>query len=145
MPTNKSGIVLAALISPEPLSLETAMAEAGSDDCGAVVSFSGVIRNHDGGRDVARLSYSSHPTASAVIEALAAEVAQAHPGVRLWVAHRIGDLQIGDSALVCAAAAAHRKPAFEACSILVERVKAEVPVWKEQFFTDGTVEWVGIG
>lgn len=141
---NTTGAVLAAVVSEEPLSLDTAVAAVESDGCGAVVSFSGVIRNHDGGRQVDRLSYSSHPTAGDIIAALSADVAEAHPGVRLWVGHRIGDLRIGDSALVCAAAAAHRKEAFDACSILVERVKAEVPIWKEQFFSDGTVEWVGI-
>lgn len=141
---NTTEAVLAAVVSEEPLSLDTAVAAVESDKCGAVVSFSGVIRNHDGGRQVARLSYSSHPTAGGVIATLADDIAAAHPGVRLWVGHRIGDLQIGDPALVCAAAAAHRKEAFDACSILVERVKAEVPIWKEQFFTDGTVEWVGI-
>ncbi|WP_026536239.1 molybdenum cofactor biosynthesis protein MoaE [Arthrobacter sp. H14] len=145
MHTVNQGPVLAALVSAEPLSLETALAAVSSDECGAVVSFSGVIRDHDGGREVERLSYSSHPTAGAVIQRLADEAAAAHPGVRLWVGHRIGDLQIGDTALVCAAAAAHRRAAFEACSMLVERVKAEVPIWKEQFFTDGDVEWVGIG
>jgi molybdopterin synthase catalytic subunit len=141
---NTTGAVPAAIVSEEPLSLDTAVAAVESDTCGAVVSFSGVIRNHDGGRQVDRLSYSSHPTAGDIIAALAKDVAAAHPDVQLWVGHRIGDLRIGDSALVCAAAAPHRKEAFDACSILVERVKAEVPIWKEQFFSDGTVEWVGI-
>ncbi|WP_026820676.1 molybdenum cofactor biosynthesis protein MoaE [Arthrobacter castelli] len=139
-----AGAVLAAAVSDEPLNLDAAIAAVESDECGAVVSFSGVIRDHDGGRQVDRLSYSSHPTAGAVIAALADEVAASHPGIRLWVGHRVGDLRIGDPALVCAVASAHRKEAFDACATLVERVKAEVPIWKEQFFTDGTIEWVGI-
>ncbi len=54
-------------------------------------------------------------------------------------------LEIGDPALVCAVSAAHRGQAFAVCSELVDRIKAQVPIWKEQFFTDGTVEWVGAG
>jgi molybdopterin synthase catalytic subunit len=65
--------------------------------------------------------------------------------VRIWAAHRIGMLEIGDPALVCAVSAAHRGQAFAVCSELVDRIKERVPIWKEQFFTDGTVEWVGAG
>ena len=65
--------------------------------------------------------------------------------VRIWAAHRIGMLEIGDPALVCAVSAAHRGQAFAVCAELVDRIKAQVPIWKEQFFADGTVEWVGAG
>jgi molybdopterin synthase catalytic subunit len=65
--------------------------------------------------------------------------------VRIWAAHRIGLLEIGDPALVCAVSAAHRGQAFAVCSELVDRIKEQVPIWKEQFFSDGTVEWVGAG
>jgi molybdopterin synthase catalytic subunit len=65
--------------------------------------------------------------------------------VRIWAAHRVGMLEIGDPALVCAVSASHRGQAFEVCSGLVDRIKAQVPIWKEQFFSDGTVEWVGAG
>jgi molybdopterin synthase catalytic subunit len=65
--------------------------------------------------------------------------------VRIWAAHRIGMLEIGDPALVCAVSAAHRGQAFAVCSELVDRIKEQVPIWKEQFFSDGTVEWVGAG
>ncbi|NUP57901.1 MAG: molybdenum cofactor biosynthesis protein MoaE, partial [Pseudarthrobacter sp.] len=119
-------------------------------------------RNHDGGKAVERLSYSAHPTAhqvmSDVVARLVAEqnvaeqnVAGGNGGdavqqpVRIWAAHRIGMLEIGDPALVCAVSAAHRGQAFAVCSELVERIKEQVPIWKEQFFSDGTVEWVGAG
>ena len=65
--------------------------------------------------------------------------------MRIWAAHRIGMLEIGDPALVCAVSAAHRGQAFAVCSELVDRIKEQVPIWKEQFFADGTVEWVGAG
>jgi molybdopterin synthase catalytic subunit len=109
---------------------------------GAVVTFAGVVRDHDEGRGVVALSYSAHPSASDVIRTVALEVARAHPAVVLAVAHRVGDLGIGDIALACAAASAHRSEAFAACAALVDEVKAKVPIWKEQSFDDGTSEWV---
>ncbi|MBJ2121270.1 molybdenum cofactor biosynthesis protein MoaE [Arthrobacter sp. MSA 4-2] len=137
--------VVRACVSDTPITPEEAVAAVDSPRCGAAVSFSGVVRNHDGGREVTSLTYTSHPSAERVIAEVAAEIAARHVGVRLWVAHRIGPLEIGDSALVAAVAAAHRGAAFAACSELVDAVKERVPVWKEQFFTDGTVEWVGAG
>jgi molybdopterin synthase catalytic subunit len=75
---------------------------------------------------------------------VAAEVAANRPGVRaIAVSHRVGALEIGDAALVAAVAADHRGEAFETCAQLVEQVKARLPVWKHQFFADGTDEWVG--
>ncbi|BCW18768.1 molybdenum cofactor biosynthesis protein MoaE [Pseudarthrobacter enclensis] len=148
--------VVSAVLSPEPISVDQAIAAVESDTAGAVVSFSGVVRNHDGGKPVDRLSYSAHPTAHQVMaDVVARLVAEQNAGgadgeaeakpVRIWAAHRIGMLQIGDPALVCAVSAAHRGQAFAVCSELVDRIKEQVPIWKEQFFSDGTVEWVGAG
>lgn len=156
MGTDTGFEIVHAVLSAEPISVDQAIAAVESDTAGAVVSFSGVVRNHDGGKPVQRLSYSAHPTAhqvmAYVVAGLVAEqAAAALPGggqrqpVRIWAAHRIGMLEIGDPALVCAVSAAHRGQAFEVCSELVDRIKAQVPIWKEQFFTDGTVEWVGAG
>ncbi|CEA07667.1 Molybdopterin synthase catalytic subunit 1 [Arthrobacter saudimassiliensis] len=138
--------VLHASVSAEPISAADAEQAVRSDECGAVVTFGGVVRNHDGGRSgVQMLGYTAHPTAQRVIAEVAADVAARHPGVRLWVAHRIGELAVGDAALIGAAAAAHRGQAFAACSELVDTVKERVPVWKEQRFEDGGTEWVGVG
>ncbi|MDQ0769825.1 molybdopterin synthase catalytic subunit [Pseudarthrobacter defluvii] len=146
--------VVSAVLSADPISVDRAIAAVESDTAGAVVSFSGVVRNHDGGKAVERLSYSAHPTAHQVMaDVVARLVAEqdaagvAGPGqpVRIWAAHRIGMLEIGDPALVCAVSAAHRGQAFAVCSELVDRIKDQVPIWKEQFFSDGTVEWVGAG
>nr|WP_231700861.1 MULTISPECIES: molybdenum cofactor biosynthesis protein MoaE [unclassified Arthrobacter] len=117
---------------------------AWSPDCGAVVTFSGIVRNHDDGKSVTSLGYSAHPSAESVLGQTAAAVAAKYDGVRIWVAHRTGNLDIGDAALVAAVASAHRGTAFAACSELVDTVKANVPIWKEQGFTDGTTEWVGV-
>jgi molybdopterin synthase catalytic subunit len=114
-----------------------------SEAAGAVVGFSGVVRNHDGGREVTRLEYSAHPHAEQILFEVLAEVAAAAPGVRAIAAsHRIGSLQIGDAALVAAVAADHRAAAFDTCARLVDAVKERLPVWKHQFFADGTDEWV---
>jgi molybdopterin synthase catalytic subunit len=139
-----------AELTEDPISVNRATAAVEWDDAGAVVSFSGVVRNHDGGKAVNRLSYSAHPTAHQVLSELVEELVGEHSGmgvkpVRIWAAHRIGLLNVGDLALVCAVSAAHRGQAFAVCSELVDRIKARVPIWKEQFFEDGTVEWVGAG
>ena len=152
MGTESDFEVVHAVLSAEPISVVQAIAAVESDTAGAVVSFSGVVRNHDGGKAVERLSYSAHPTAHQVMADVVARLVAEHAGdasatqpVRIWAAHRIGTLEIGDPALVCAVSAAHRGQAFAVCSELVDRIKAEVPIWKEQFFSDGTVEWVGAG
>jgi len=112
-------------------------------EAGAVVGFAGVVRNHDGGREVVRLEYSAHPHAEQVLFEALAEVAADAPGVRAIAAsHRIGSLQIGDAALVVAVAADHRAAAFDICARLVDIVKERLPVWKHQFFADGSEEWV---
>jgi molybdopterin synthase catalytic subunit len=109
---------------------------------GAVVSFAGVVRDHDGGRSVTELEYVGHPTAQDVITEIATEFA-ARPGLRaVAVSHRVGMLGIGDVALACAVSAAHRGEAFTACAELVDEVKKRLPIWKRQVFTDGEEEWV---
>ena len=109
---------------------------------GAVVSFQGVVRDHDHGRGVTLLEYEGHPSAEAVIREVAAEIA-ADPAVyAVAVSHRVGTLQIGDVALVAAVSTAHRAAAFAACARLVDEAKARLPIWKRQVFADGTEEWV---
>ena len=115
----------------------------GHEAAGAVVSFSGVVRNHDGGREVLRLDYSAHPHAEQILFEVLAEVAAGAPGVRAIAAsHRVGTLLIGDAALVAAVSAEHRAAAFATCARLVDTIKERLPVWKHQFFADGTDEWV---
>ncbi|MBG6083787.1 molybdenum cofactor biosynthesis protein MoaE [Zhihengliuella flava] len=144
-PAESPGVVVRAGVSAEPIDQATAWDAVETEATGAVVTFGGVVRNHDGGRGVTRLVYSGHPTADARIRELAQEVAARHPGARLWAIHRVGELSVGDAALVAAAASAHRGEAFEACREVVEAIKFNAPIWKEQFFTDGDTEWVGIG
>ncbi len=136
--------VLFAELSSAPISADMALDAVSHDRAGAVVTFCGVVRDHDGGRSVDRLNYSAHPSAQEALDRIVAELGDTHGEATLWVSHRVGALSIGDAALVCAVATPHRREAFALCSDIVERVKAEVPIWKEQFFSDGTVEWVGV-
>ncbi|SDH00336.1 molybdopterin synthase catalytic subunit [Lentzea fradiae] len=136
-------VVLRAVVTEEPLSVEEHAALVASDRAGAVVTFAGVVRDHDGGRDVVELEYHSHPSASDVVESVVAGLADRYPGVHgIAVSHRVGPLKIGDVALACAVAAEHRGEAFALCSDLVDEVKARLPVWKRQVFGDGRDEWV---
>ena len=135
-------VVRRADVVREPISVQELMASVADRRAGAVVSFSGDVRDHDHGRDVARLEYEGHPSAAAVIADVAREVAARHDVVAIAVVHRVGALQVGDSALVAAVSAAHRGEAFAACADLVEETKHRLPVWKHQVFVDGTDEWV---
>ena len=97
----------------------------------------------DGGRSVLELEYHSHPSASDVVAEVVESLASKYPGVHgIAVSHRVGPLKIGDVALACAVAAEHRGEAFSLCSDLVDEVKARLPVWKRQVFSDGKDEWV---
>jgi molybdopterin synthase catalytic subunit len=136
--------VLRAELTEQPIALADHEALVSHDAAGAVVGFVGVIRDYDGGRQVLRLEYSAHPSAGQVLADVVGDVAAQSFGVRAVAAsHRIGILQIGEAALVAAVAADHRRAAFETCARLVDAIKEQLPVWKHQFFADGTDEWVG--
>ncbi|CAB4994118.1 unannotated protein [freshwater metagenome] len=109
---------------------------------GAVVTFSGDVRSIDHGRQVRSLTYEGHPTAGAVLRQVAEEIAGRFEVIGLAVAHRVGELQISDAALVAVVSTGHRGDAFLACQTLVDLTKARLPVWKHQIFVDGTDEWV---
>ncbi|MGN8051237.1 molybdenum cofactor biosynthesis protein MoaE [Curtobacterium sp. 22159] len=134
-------VVLADVVD-RPITVDEVSAVVATDQDGAVVTFAGVVRDHDGGKGVTALEYERHPSAGAVIADVARAIADAHPGVRIAVLHRVGALGIGDVALAAAVSAAHRAEAFAACGALVDLVKERVPIWKHQRFTDGSDEWV---
>lgn len=135
--------VALAQVTDVPLSVDEHAALVDDPAAGAVVTFGGVVRDHDGGRSVRSLDYEGHPSAGDVLARVVAETVGRRPGLRaVAVSHRVGSLAIGDVALACAVAADHRGEAFEACAELVDEVKARLPVWKHQRFTDGSDEWV---
>ena len=132
-----------ALISDEPLSVEIIETFVLDSTHGALVTFRGIVRNHDHGQAVTALDYSAHPDAQSFLEECCREVALSS-GLRVAAAHRVGSLTIGDVALVAAVAAPHRAAAFEATEQLVALIKQRVPIWKRQHLADGVTEWVGL-
>lgn len=132
-----------AHISSEALDTSVVENAVAGPEHGAVVLFSGVVRNHDGGQSVSTLEYQAHPDAERFLHKCCAEVA-AESGLPVAAIHRVGDLTVGDIALVAAVASPHRAEAFATCATLVERIKSEVPIWKRQNFATGMSEWVGL-
>ena len=142
MSTSPSSAIIRTAITSTAINIDELRREAARSDSGAVISFSGDVRNHDGGRDVVALDYEAHPSAGDILEAVAQEVAHDFALQALIIEHRYGSLQIGDTALGVVASAAHREAAFKGAAAAVDRVKERLPMWKHQFFLDGTDEWV---
>jgi molybdopterin synthase catalytic subunit len=130
-------------IRETPLDVSEVVAALGSSDAGGLNLFVGMVRDHDRGRDVTGLGYSAHPTALAKLTEVAQTIADRHD-VDVVAVHRVGDLAIGDVAVIVATTAAHRGEAFAATRDLIDTLKSEVPIWKHQRFTDGDDEWVGL-
>ena len=130
------------LVTDAPIDVDALRAAVVSPQHGAIVVFEGIVRDHDGGRAVTSLEYQVHPDAQQFLQEICARLAAAHPDVLLSSAHRYGPLAIGDTAFVAVVSAAHRGRAFEVCALLVDTVKAELPIWKRQEFADGSHEWV---
>ena len=136
--------VVRAEVTEAPVSV-TELADAVQDAAaGAVVTFEGVVRNHDAERAVTGIGYSCHPTAGQVVKQIAQDVAQQGRVRALGVVHRVGDLSVGEVALAVAVSSDHRAEAFAVCSQIVEEVKERLPVWKRQTFTDGSSQWSNI-
>jgi molybdopterin synthase catalytic subunit len=130
-------------IQPEPLDLAEVVAAVSDTTAGGVAVFVGAVRDHDEGKSVVGLEYSAHPTALARLDEVAERVAAKHDLIAIAAVHRVGELQIGDAAVIVAAAAAHRGEAFDGSRDLIDDLKESVPIWKHQRFADGTEEWVG--
>jgi len=134
--------VSGAFVTTDLISVSDLATLVRSNTAGAVVTFSGDVRDNDHGREVLSLSYEAHPSAQALLEKVADQIAKQYDVLSVAVAHRHGDIAIGEAALVAAVSAKHRKAAFDACGALVDEVKAQIPIWKHQIFADGTDEWV---
>ncbi|MCT1601903.1 molybdenum cofactor biosynthesis protein MoaE [Kocuria sp. p3-SID1433] len=131
-------------VSDQPLDPAGLRAAVAASTVGAVVGFSGIVRDHDGGRGVVSLDYTGHPQAADALRGACREIAETHPGLRIAAAHRIGHLTVGETAMEVAVGASHRKIAFQACDELVDLIKARVPIWKEQHLGDGGKQWVNL-
>jgi molybdopterin synthase catalytic subunit len=135
--------VVLAQVRETALSVDELLEAVRHPGAGAIATFIGVVRELDHGRGVQALDYSSHPSADQVLRELAVRLAGEADVIRVAVVHRVGHLEIGDTAVIVAVSAAHRAEALEVCRGLVDAVKATAPIWKHQVFADGTDEWVG--
>jgi molybdopterin synthase catalytic subunit len=126
-----------------PLDVQEVLTAVEDPRAGGVVSFTGLVRESDGGKGVTELEYVAHPDAEAALLAVAEAVAADLPVCGLAAVHRTGLLRVGEVAVVVAASAPHRAEAFQAARRLIDDLKRTVPVWKRQVFSDGTQEWVG--
>lgn len=130
-------------IQDTALNLETFDTIQAFPECGGTGVFIGTVRNHHEGRAVQTLKYTAYaPVAEKMIRAIEQEIQEKYAVSYVRVIHRIGTLDIGDKAIIAIAYAPHRREAFQACEEAVERVKHEVPVWKEEFYTDGSSQYV---
>lgn len=137
------GAASSGTVTDEVLDVATIEAFVLDDTNGALVTFRGIVRNHDHGLAVTALDYQAHPEAERFLREACEQVASS-TGLRVAATHRVGSLVIGDTALVASVAAPHRAEAFAACEQLVELIKKTVPIWKRQHLADGVTEWVGL-
>lgn len=132
-------------IRDEPLSLDECMDAVRHPGAGGIALFTGVVRDHAEGKPVARLDYEAHPTlADKELRRVLEDLARQRPNVRLAATHRIGELEVGDLAVVIAASAPHRAEAFEACRAAIDRIKESVPIWKKEWEPEGAARWVNL-
>lgn len=133
-----------AQVTTDPLDTAALAAEVVDDRCGAILTFEGVVRNHDHGEPVTTLDYSAHPQADEIIGQIAGDFLDREGIHAVSVCHRVGPMGIGDVAMVAVVAAEHRGQGFTTLSDLVDAVKERLPIWKKQSFTEGGHEWVGL-
>jgi len=127
-------------VTAEPLDMDTLAALVGADGDGAVVTFAGLVRDHNQGRRVQFLEYEAYePLAVRALQRIVDEAQGLWPSARVATHHRIGRLEIGEASIVIAAASPHRADAFAACRYTIERVKQIVPIWKHEHFEGGDV------
>lgn len=132
-----------AEVSSAPLSVDALLSAVTSAEVGGVGLFVGVVRDHHDGQSVIGLDYEGHPSARAALQACANQVAADLDVVAVAVAHRVGELRVGDLAVIVAVGAAHRAEALDGCRALIEAVKHNVPIWKHEHLAVGSSVWVG--
>jgi molybdopterin synthase catalytic subunit len=131
-----------AVVTDAPVHIQELSKLVANPHSGAVVTFCGDVRDHDGGKEVASLLYEIHPSAPEQIKLITQSIMGRFEIEKVAVAHRYGDIAISETAFAVAVSAAHRQAAFDACAAIVDEVKAKLPIWKHQKFTDGSDEWV---
>ena len=136
-------VVRLIAVRESELSVDEVRAAVADPAAGGIALFAGAVRDTDHERGVTGLSYSAHPSAADELRRVAEVITEKYPVIGIAAVHRVGDLAIGDLAVVLAVSCPHRAEAFDACRELIDMLKASVPIWKHQRFTDGTAEWVG--
>jgi molybdopterin synthase catalytic subunit len=136
-------VVRLIAVRDSELSVDEVLAAVADPSAGGLALFAGAVRDTDHDRDVTALSYSAHPSAEAELRRVAEVIAEKFPVLAVAAVHRVGDLEIGDLAVVVAVSCPHRAEAFDACRALIDLLKASVPIWKHQRFAEGDSEWVG--
>ncbi len=139
-----SGVIRLLAVRETALSVDEVLEAVADPVAGGIVVFVGTVRDEDGGKAVEALGYSAHPSVDVALREVAEHVAATHQVTALAAVHRVGDLAVGDLAVVVAASCPHRAEAFAACQALIDELKATVPIWKNQMFADGSQEWVGL-
>jgi molybdopterin synthase catalytic subunit len=135
-------IVRLAELRDAPLSVDEVLRAVSDPAAGGVALFVGTVREQDHGRAVVRLGYSAHPSAAAELRRVAEKIAASHGATAVAAVHRVGDLAVGDLAVVVAVSCPHRAEAFDACRALIDDLKLTVPVWKHQEYASGDSDWV---
>ena len=133
------------VLSAEPLDVAAVIAEAASDDAGAMSTFVGTVRRSSRGREVVRLEYEAfEEMAEPMLRSLAAELTERHGLCAVAIHHRVGVVEIGEPSVVIAVSAPHRAAAIEACREAIDTLKQTIPLWKKEIYADGE-EWIGRG
>ena len=136
-------VVRLIAVRESELSVDEVRAAVADPAAGGIALFAGTVRDSDHDRGVSGLSYSAHPSAADELRRVAEVIAEKYPVIGIAAVHRVGDLGVGDLAVVLAVSCPHRAEAFDACRDLIDILKASVPIWKHQRFDDGSAEWVG--
>ncbi len=129
-------------LTTSPLDVAGMLSAVAAPDCGAMAVFVGTVRNHHEGREVVAIEYSAYEAMAArTLEQIAAELAEATPGLRLLLRHRLGRIAVGEASIAIVAASARREAALTAIRTALERVKSEAPIWKLEIYADGSERW----
>lgn len=131
------------VLTEDPISVPEFFGEKSAPECGASVFFVGTVRSRQNGKTVKKLYYECHKSmAEKQIESIIEKIRKSYGVERIRLLHRIGWLEVGDTAIVIEVNSCHRREAFAACQAVLEEVKRKVPIWKKEVYADGTAEWV---
>ena len=132
-----------AEVSSDPIDTDALLARVGSDEDGAALLFIGVVRDHAEGRKVTGMRYDVYAEmATEVLREIALEASIPLGTDRIAVAHRFGELKIGEISVGIAVSSPHRAETYEASRFVIEEIKKRLPVWKKEHYVDGVSEWV---